>query len=222
MDTANHKQIIKEAVAVLQGGGVIAHPTETIFGLGVAADNSEALDRLIHLKGRSKAKGFIVLIPSRKFLFDLVQAPSLESSLVQALMAKFWPGPLTLVLPARPEVSSRLTGGSGYIASRHSCSPLVAELLGALGGAVVSTSANRSGGPSLFDHHGVKHEFGAELGLVIPGSCPAATLASTVLMVEKNSNSVKLLRSGAISIKAIRATLQEVDPLQDLTVPDGV
>ncbi|MBF0380399.1 MAG: threonylcarbamoyl-AMP synthase [Magnetococcales bacterium] len=212
---------IEKAVAVLQSGGVIAHPTETIFGLGVAANNSKALDKLLEIKSRSKAKGFIVLIPDRTFLFDMVQATSLNSSLVQALMAKFWPGPLTLVLPALPEVSPRLTGGGGFIATRHSSSPLVAELLAAYGGAVVSTSANRSGGPALLDHHGVKKELGSELGCIIPGSSSESSLASTVLMVEEKLNKVSLLRSGAVPIADIKAALQVVDPLVDLVVHHG-
>jgi L-threonylcarbamoyladenylate synthase len=222
LDFTNNSKKIKQAVAILQGGGVIAHPTETIFGLGVAANNSEALDRLFLLKGRSKNKGLILLIPDREYLLDIVEAQSLKNPLVQALMATFWPGPLTLALPARPEVSSLLTGGNGYIASRHSSSPLVAELLTAFGGGVVSTSANRSGGPPLLDHLAVDREFGDELGYVIPGSCSVSSLASTVLMVEKNSNRVKLLRSGAVSLESIRAALWEVDPLLDVVVPDGV
>jgi L-threonylcarbamoyladenylate synthase len=222
LESSNNTKKIKQAVAVLHGGGVIAHPTETIFGLGVAANNSKALNRLLLLKGRSKAKGFILLIPDQTFLLDIVQTQSLKNPLVQALIAKFWPGPLTLVLPALPEVSSLLTGGSGYIASRHSSSLLVEELLTVLGGAVASTSANRSGGPALIDHHAVSQEFGADLGYVIPGSCSASPLASTVLMVEKNSNKVNLLRAGAICIASIRAALLEVDPEVDLDVHDEV
>ncbi|MBF0357685.1 MAG: threonylcarbamoyl-AMP synthase [Magnetococcales bacterium] len=213
-------QNIKLAVEVLSNGGVIAHPTETIFGLGAAIDSPEALRRLLSIKGRDHKKGFIILIPSREMLSKIVQPDSLLQPVTQALMDRFWPGPLTLVLPALTNISPQLTGGSGYIALRHSSSTLVAELLEALGGAIVSTSANRSGGPALLDRQQVIKEFGSELGCVVSGPSLRSPLPSTVLKVTPQG-SVELLRSGAVASTSIQEVLQVFDASLVVAAPDG-
>jgi L-threonylcarbamoyladenylate synthase len=211
---------IEQAVAVLAAGGVIAHPTETVFGLAANPDSAEALERLLALKGRAESKGFILLIPSPAILSRMIKPASLADPLVQALMARFWPGPLTLVLPVLASVSPLLTGGSGCLAVRHSSSALVGDLLTAWGGAIVSTSANRADAPVLRDHRQVRQEFVDGVGCVVSGHCSAARLPSTLLTV--NAGGVRLLRSGAVPVAAIQAVLKKVAPQAVLSVAPGV
>lgn len=209
---------IKRAVAVLAGGGVIAHPTETVFGLAADPGSSTALEKLLALKGRAEGKGFILLIPDRAILPEFIQPDSLTDPLVNSLIEKFWPGPLTLVLPALSSISPLLTGGRGTVAVRHSSSVLVQDLLKVWGGAVVSTSANRADTVVLCDRQQVFEEFGAELGYVVSGLCKASSMPSTIL--EAYQGQVRLLRPGAVSTASIQDVLWGVDPL--LTVQAAV
>ncbi|MBF0447618.1 MAG: threonylcarbamoyl-AMP synthase [Magnetococcales bacterium] len=203
------REQIRQAVAVLTAGGVIAHPTETVFGLAADPTNRHALDRLLALKGRQPNKGLILLIPDRSVLNEFLQPRTLIDPGVQALMDRFWPGPLTLVLPARPGLPAPLTGGGDFIAVRHSPSPLVADLLAVWGAPLVSTSANFSGQPVLNDHQAVLAAFGAQVGVVIAGCCSASAQPSTVVIMDPDRGRMQLLRSGEIALAVIRGVLMD-------------
>jgi tRNA threonylcarbamoyl adenosine modification protein (Sua5/YciO/YrdC/YwlC family) len=99
---------IDEAVAALQSGGVVVYPTETLYGLGADALNDEALERVVKLKGRDRDKPVSVLVASRAMLESLVSS---IPEVAERLMARFWPGALTIAFPVRSGVSARLTGG---------------------------------------------------------------------------------------------------------------
>ncbi|MBF0453352.1 MAG: threonylcarbamoyl-AMP synthase [Magnetococcales bacterium] len=200
---------IREAVKVLESGGIMAHPTETLFGLAVDPDNQEALERLTQLKGRSANKGFILLVPNRAILTNYVPPECLLAPTVQALLDAFWPGPLTLVLPALPTVSDLLTGGRSTLAVRHSPSPLVESLLADWGGALVSTSANRSNTPALSNPDQIAALFGKALGCVVSGAVDADALPSTLVKVGADG-AVELLRPGAVPMATIQSVVDGV------------
>ncbi|MBF0401532.1 MAG: threonylcarbamoyl-AMP synthase [Magnetococcales bacterium] len=197
---------LQRVCRALAAGQVIAHPTETLFGLAVDPFHAAAVQSLLQLKGRQVSKGFILLIPDSGWLERLSRPPSL---LAQRLMACFWPGPLTLALPARPELPVEITGGSGFVAVRHSSSPLVAALLGCWRGVLVSTSANLAGQPPALSAAAVARQWGDGVAVILAGEVSAQARPSTVLRLDDER--VSLLREGALSLAQIRAMVPELE-----------
>ena len=145
----------------LQGGGIIAYPTEFCSGFGCDPFNYTALQRIIRLKGRAKNKGLIVIAGRLPQLSKLMitQPPEL---------AEYWPGFYSLILPVSPRAPSNLTGGKASIALRVSCHPLVQQLCYSLNMPLVSTSANKSGFKPLKSYRECQRQFGNQV-LVLPG-----------------------------------------------------
>ncbi|MBF0627468.1 MAG: L-threonylcarbamoyladenylate synthase [Magnetococcales bacterium] len=194
---------IPAAVAALGRGEVIGLPTETLFGLAADPMHPDALARLIRMKERPADKGFILLIQGQEDLDALVLPPS---PVARALMTQFWPGPLTLVLPARAGLSPLLTGGSGFLAVRHSPALPVQALLAAWQGPLISTSANRAGDAPPGTAAEVREIWCKENLLVIDGEIQPDALPSTVVKVA--GAQATILRHGAIPDEA----LPMVDP----------
>ncbi|MBF0143477.1 MAG: threonylcarbamoyl-AMP synthase [Magnetococcales bacterium] len=194
------------AVSALAGGGVVAHATETIYGLGVDPFQPAALQRLCALKGRDAAKGWILLIDGPAGVARVARPPDRVG---ERLMARFWPGPLTLVLPALPGVDRRLTGGGSRVAVRWSSSPVVAALLRGFGGPVVSTSANRSGEPPLTSMARIRACWGGGLAATLDGPVAVDGLPSTVVAVIDGRG--HLLRAGAVPLARLREEVDIVD-----------
>src|SRR3989454_8897406 len=140
------KSSLREAGEVVRGGGVIAFPTVTFYGLGVDPFNVPAVQRLYDLKGRSpQTSPILVLIRSRRELRALV---SEITPAAERLMQSCWPGPLTLVFRAAVAVPLVLTAGTGTIGVRLSAHPVVQQVLEVIGGPPPSTSADRPGQPA--------------------------------------------------------------------------
>ena len=135
---------LERAVALLRAGGVVAFPTETYYGLAVDPFNREALRRLFRLKGRPQAKPVLVLVEEAEQIPLLAAHTPPE---YEPLMRRFWPGPLTLIFPARPDLPPELTAGTNGIGIRQSPHPAANALLEAFGGPLTATSCNRSGEP---------------------------------------------------------------------------
>ncbi|MBF0425452.1 MAG: threonylcarbamoyl-AMP synthase [Magnetococcales bacterium] len=192
---------IAHAVAALRQGQIIAYPTETLFGLGADPFHPHALTTLLQLKGRTTTKGLILLIATMEHL-AMVAAP--PSRLACRLMGVFWPGPLTLVLPAAPGLSPLLTGDTGYVAVRFSPAPRVAALLRAWDNPLVSTSANRSGEQPACDAATIRQLWPTEVAAIIPGRCQPTAKASTVVRVTAD-NTLTLLRAGLLPFAHIQA-----------------
>lgn len=188
------------AAAALGQGGVVGHPTETLYGLGVDPAQPEALRRLAALKGERAGKGYIVLVADPAQLAGLVIVPPLAARLIE----RCWPGPLTLVLPARPHLADDLTGGTGCLGVRWSPHPTVAQLLTRWGGPMVSTSANRAGQPPLPDGAAVRRAWGARVAAILPGAAAPAAQPSTVLKIGA-SGEMTWLRTGALAQGEIEA-----------------
>ncbi|MEW6500934.1 MAG: L-threonylcarbamoyladenylate synthase, partial [Thermodesulfobacteriota bacterium] len=151
---------------MIRAGGVVAFPTETYYGLAVDPFNREALSRLFALKRRPPDKPVLTLIESEAQLPLLArQVPKLYRPLMDA----FWPGPLTLVFDAVPELPVILTGYSGTVGVRISSHPMARQLVAALGQPLTATSANYSGQPAAVTPDEVVAQLGLDVDLVLEG-----------------------------------------------------
>ncbi len=193
-------QNINQAADIIKNGGLIAYPTETVYGLGVDPYNSEAIQKIFTAKGRAEDKGIILLIRGADDFSTLVRT---VSSTAQILIEAFWPGPLTLVFRANPDLSPALLGGRDTVALRHSSSPIATQLLTALGGPLTSTSANRSTEPPARSASEVQNALGEHLDLILDGGPSASTRPST--LVDVSTDRAILLREGAIPSQKLRA-----------------
>ena len=196
-----------EARRVLRSGGVLALPTETFYALAVNPFDPAALARLFALKARPAAKPVLVLIAGPEMLFQTVRE---VPAAALPLMAAFWPGPLTLILPARLDLPPLLTGGTGTIGLRQPRQDLVCRLMAALGLPLTGTSANRSGQEPLATAAAVARELGGEVDLILDaGPCPGG-LPSTI--VDVTVSPPRLVRAGALATSAIQELFPEMRP----------
>jgi L-threonylcarbamoyladenylate synthase len=190
-----HGPALDEAVAVLRGGGLVAFPTETFYGLGAAARQAAAVRRIFQVKGRPEGKPLLVLVDS----IAMVETVALEiPARGRELMARHWPGALTLVLRARPEVPDEVTAGSGTVGVRLSAHPVARALVRALGAPVTAPSANRSGLTPPTTAAEVRRHLGGHIELVLDGGATAGGAPSTVL--DLTVDPPRLLRAGAVRI----------------------
>lgn len=157
---------IKDAVSALEAGGVVAYPTEAVFGLGCDPLREEAIDKLFALKGRPRNKGLIVIAGNLHQLLDLIDIGNSEAL---ARASATWPGPATWVFPARSHVPDWLTGGRDTLAVRVTAHPTAAALCAAFGRGLVSTSANPAGEAPARDSFQVRELFGDQLGAIVEG-----------------------------------------------------
>ncbi|AKC86505.1 Sua5/YciO/YrdC/YwlC family protein [Pseudoxanthomonas suwonensis] len=140
---------IDEAVPLLLRGGLLAYPTEAVWGLGCDPDNEAAVLRLLELKQRPVEKGLILVAAHLDPLRRWLDLPALPPERLATVLAS-WPGPHTWVMPAAADAPHWVTGGRDSIAIRISAHPVVAALCEGFGGALVSTSANRGGEPPAY------------------------------------------------------------------------
>lgn len=173
--------MLARAVECIREGAVIAFPTETYYGLAVDPFNREAVVRLFHCKRRPLDKPLLVLIDR------VEQLPLLVRSVPEPylpLMRRYWPGPLTLIFPARQDLCVELTGNSGTIAIRISSHPLARELVRLAAIPLTATSANLSGQPAPTTVEEVKGMFPSSLGYILDGGTTPGGLSSTVVGLE--------------------------------------
>jgi len=197
------KSSLREAGEVVRGGGVIAFPTETFYGLGVDPLNAPAVQRLYDLKGRSpQTSPILVLIRSRRELRALV---SEITPAAERLMQACWPGPLTLVFRAAEAVPSVLTAETGTIGVRLSAYPDVQRVLEIIGGPLTGTSANRTGQPPATTADEVERAFGADVDQIVNGGPTPGGLPTTV--VDTTVSPPRLIREGCVSHASLRAVL---------------
>src|SRR5690606_3552461 len=198
---------ISEAAAHLRAGGLVAFPTETVYGLGASAQDREAVARVFAAKGRPRQHPLIVHLPDAGALWRWADREAqaergVDPATVEALAQRFWPGPVTLVLHALPGVDRAVTGGQDTVAVRVPASPVALDLLAAFGGPVVAPSANRFGrvSPTRADH--VLAEFAGEDVLVLDGGPTEHGLESTIL--DLSGPEPRLLRPGALPLERLR------------------
>lgn len=190
---------LRQAAHLLRQGGVVAFPTETYYGLAVDPWNTEAVERLYRVKQRSRQLPVLVLIAG------LEQLPQVAIALpraYQSLIARFWPGPLTVVCPARSELSALLTGGTGTIGVRQSPHPVASQLLAAFGGPLTATSANLSGAPAAITAAQVASLLPAGVDLILDGGDTPGGSGSTLVGLREAT--LYCLREGKIPFAQIQ------------------
>ena len=195
-------EALEKASGTVKEGGVIAYPTETFYGLGVKFDSSAALENLYRLKSRTPNKALPLIIGEIGML-GLIASSVTESA--EKLIEKFWPGPLTLLLPAKANISDLLTAKTGKIAVRIPGESFALDLVRSLGFPITATSANISGMPPAVNIDDVIRYFGDATDLIIDCGKTPGGKPSTI--VDASEMQVRILRSGAISAEEIFAAL---------------
>lgn len=195
--------VLREAVAVLRQGGVVAYPTDTVYGLAVDATDVGAIARLYDVKGRPEAKAVPLIIGDVGQLTEVVAVVPPQAEL---LMTAFWPGPLTLLLEPHEALPAELRGESPRIGVRWPASKLCQELARALGHAITATSANGSGAPAALTAAEVAEQLGTSVDLILDGGRAESSEVSTVLDVVTVPPCIR--RPGKISAQAIEAVLR--------------
>jgi L-threonylcarbamoyladenylate synthase len=195
------ERLSEQAASVIQGGGLVAIPTETFYGLGVNPFDARAVDRLRAAKGRDDAKPILVLVGSVNDLPSFVEhVPPAASMLIEA----FWPGPLTILFPARASLPMTLTVGTGLVGIRlSSCGPLC-DLLTRIG-PLTGTSANRAGAAPARTADAVQQALGDVVDLILDAGPTPGGSPSTVVSAR---DSVTMVREGAIERSVIEARLR--------------
>lgn len=208
---------VAEAVEVLRRGGLVAFPTETVYGLGADASNPAAVQRIFAVKGRPRSHPLIVHLGEAMAMKEWAgEVPDDALALAEA----FWPGPLTLVLPRAERVPDAVTGGLLTVGLRVPSAPLALELLGAFGGGVAAPSANRFGrvSPTTAEH--VRADLGDAVDLVLDGGpCPVG-VESTI--VDCSGDRLAVLRPGGVSVEALAEVLGRAVPVLTPTGPGAV
>ena len=193
---------IREAAAILRRGGLVAFPTETVYGLGADAANEQAVARIFAAKGRPADHPVIVHIGSTDQILDWARD---VPDVVWHIVEKFWPGPLTLILKRAPGVLDAVTGGQDTIGLRIPDHPVAQALLKAFGGGIAAPSANRFGRVSPTSAVHVVAEFGDSLDAILEGESCTVGLESTIL--DLAGNQPRVLRPGAITCDALAEIL---------------
>ena len=196
------EQALQEAARVIMQGGIAIYPTETVYGIGVRFDDRQALQRLFEIKNRDQHKAVLLLL-SR--VDDLVRISSQVPPEARILTQRFWPGPLTLVVPAAAGLSDLVTGGGQTVGCRVSSSTAAAHLMSACGLPITSTSANLSGRPNPTSISEISADILEQVDVVIDAGPSPGSVPSTVYDVSQKP--FRLVRAGVIPETDITALL---------------
>ena len=191
---------IHQAAAILRRGGLVAFPTETVYGLGADADNAEAVRSIFAAKGRPADHPVIVHLANAEDMHDWsYEIPKQALRLAEC----YWPGPLTMILRSNGRALDVVTGGLKTVGLRVPGHPVALELLRAFGGPIAAPSANRFGRVSATRAEHVREEFGAAVEMILDGGECEVGLESTI--VDFSGNEPAILRPGAITLEQVEA-----------------
>ena len=200
---------LETAIASVQHGGVIAFPTDTVYGIGASLAHEAALARIYDIKGRPADKPLPILVAHPGEIARL--AVDADAALLR-LAEQFWPGPLTVVVKGRPDLPAEVKAPDGTIGVRvpdHSVALTIAQRCG---GAIATTSANRSGQPPACTAEEIREQLGAAVDVILDGGIAPCGLPSTV--IRREGDTIAILREGAIAPSRIqeawRAALADV------------
>ena len=194
--------VIQRAIDALHAGEAVVYPTETLYALGVDALSPAALENLFAIKGRDPGKPVALIASDVPMAFSLAREVSARA---RALAAAFWPGPLTLVLPARDGVPAVLTGEDGGVGVRVSSHPVATALAAGVGRPITATSANRAGQEPTADPDEARRVFGRNMHPFLDGGRLAGGAPSTVVALRESS--MRIIRAGVVSEADIAAIL---------------
>lgn len=192
---------LEEAIGVIQRGGVIAFPTDTVYGIGASLEHPAALRRIYDLKGRAPDKPLPILIARPEFVHQL--SPDVDDRLIE-LARQFWPGALTVVMSASEDLPAEVKAPDNTIGVRlpnHSIPLSIAERAG---GAIATTSANKSGEEAAHAAAEIQDAFGGAIDIVLDGGFSPQENASTVIRVVDGE--IIILREGVIDAESIQTS----------------
>ncbi len=205
---------VRAAVEQLRGGEAIALPTETVYGLAADALNVEAVLKIFEAKERPRFDPLIVHLPRIEWLHRIAAIPSRDEDLVNALLSRYWPGPLTLVLPRQKIVPDIVTAGLETVAVRISAHSVFQEIIEQFGQPLAAPSANRFGRISPTTAAHVAAELAGRIPLVVDGGATTHGLESTI--VGLSDGTIEILRHGPITAEE----LEEVGEVRLGTSPE--
>jgi len=193
---------VRRAAEILRRGGLVAFPTETVYGLGADASSAAAVARLYAVKGRPGSHPVIVHFATAEQAFSWARE---VPDAARRLAARFWPGPLTLILKRAPRAGDFVTGGQDTVGLRVPAHPVAQQLLREFGAPIAAPSANRFGrvSPTRAEH--VRDDLGGDVDLVLEGGASEVGIESTI--VDLSRGRAVLLRPGAISRPELEAVL---------------
>ena len=205
----NH-EALKRAGEILKNGGLVAFPTETVYGLGGDALNPQASKKIYAAKGRPSDNPLIVHIADMDSLYRIVKTVPEKARI---LAGKYWPGPLTMIFQKSDIVPMEATGGLDSVAVRFPSDPVAAALIRAAGGYVAAPSANTSGRPSPTTAQHVEEDLGDAIDMILDGGQVGIGLESTI--VDFTEDVPVVLRPGYISLEMLQEILGEVRMASD-------
>lgn len=211
--------VIAEAARVVARGGLVAFPTETVYGLGADALNPQAVEAIFAAKGRPADNPLIVHVAHLDQLVELVEV---VPAAVEVLAKHFWPGPLTLILPRRPVVPDVVTAGLDTVAVRIPDHPVALALIRTSGRPIAAPSANRSGRPSPTEAKHVLEDLDGRIDVIVDGGPCDIGVESTVL--DLTAEQPIILRPGAVTAQQLEPFLGPVatDPAVDGGAEKGI
>lgn len=197
----NTREAVNRAVAMLRGGGIVALPTETVYGLGADALDAAAVAKIFDAKERPHFDPLIVHLPNKTTLSEVAEVPAEIAKTVTQLVETFWPGPLTILLPKRPVVPDIVTAGLPTVAVRQCEHPIFHRIIRNFGNPVAAPSANRFGALSPTSAAQVQDQLGGRIPLIVDGGACARGLESTIVRVIPGDPKpvIEVLRPGPIA-----------------------
>jgi L-threonylcarbamoyladenylate synthase len=197
--TVSIQQQVEQATTILKQGGIVACPTDTVYGVVAAINIEPAVERIYRIKGRPRSQALPILLADKSQMADVAKIVPL---LAWRLADKFWPGALTMVLLKSESVSDIVTGGGKTVAVRMANHPMPTAIIRGLGVPIVGTSANLSGHPSALTAGEVRTQIGDQVDMIIDGGrCPGG-IESTI--VDLSGEEPRILRQGPISFEELK------------------
>lgn len=197
---------INKAAEIIRGGGLVAFPTETVYGLGADGLNPVAVAKIFEVKNRPTFNPLILHIESAERLHSVCEIPSDK---VYELINEFWPGPLTLVLPKKQHVPAIVTGGLDTVAVRMPNNSIALELIKKSNTPIAAPSANLFGQLSPTRAVHVGKQLGDKINMILDGGKCSVGIESTILLIEKDE--ITVLRHGGIPVESLREVIGEIN-----------
>lgn len=208
--------IIEEAGKILKEGGLVAFPTETVYGLGGDALNPASSEKIYAAKGRPSDNPLIVHIANKSHVYQIAKGISKKA---EQLMDAFWPGPLTLIFPKKAVVPDKTTGGLNTVAVRMPSDKIAAAFIQAAGGFVAAPSANASGRPSTTTAAHVMEDLNGRIEMILDGGQAVIGLESTI--VDVSEGRPVILRPGVITKAMLEAVIGTLEVDRAVIAPDS-
>jgi len=186
-----------EIISLLRGGGIVAFPTDTAYGIGADPFNATAVDRIFRIKGRPEAKPILLVVDSVAMAESAID----PSRTFYRVVEKFWPGPLTIVTRAAPSLPANVTAGTETIGVRWPIAPFATALVSRFGTPITATSANRSGMPSAVTADEVRAHLDNAVDALVDGGVLPSRAGSTVL--DLTADPPVLLREGPVMFETL-------------------